>query len=862
MRNSTNIFTLLFFLFIGAHNIKGVSAFQEKVYLHLDNNWYFTGDTIWYKAYTVRADNNCPSPLSRILYVELLNEQGFLVERQQLVIDYDGHSHGQFCLSDTAFAGYYELRAYTKWMLNFGITNDSLNEQTHFKYCYPNLFSRVIPVYTCPDSIINYNRRLMPQRSTVGTYSIKYPEKSVNVRFYPEGGNLINGIESEIAFEVENYLTKRINTKGVIYEDDRPIDTISCIHRGRGKFSLLPHEGRKYTAVFEYDGKKEKFNLPKAKDEGYVIKVSNDINDAFLTVNIRTLMDRAKTIGMSVVISCRGRISVSKNIDFINGNALLEIPQEVLQTGVNDIYLIDSTGNVLLNRKSFIYKNFEKSKVDVITDKKNKIQPYEKLILAFKLHNDSVITTSHANQRFSLAIRDKSQSEPSFCTGNIMTELLLQSDIKGFIETPEYYFSPNNPQARQHLDLLMMIQGWNRYEETNKAFTPLYLPEQSTTLSISTDDVRENWFYRTTGEKHIFCNLFILNDLASDNTQNDSTYLFKGELTADTLGNLCIEYPPFYGKAILLLKAKYARKLHKKNYESINHDPNIIIRRKLFYPIKSKQLSWYELNQPDIQASDINNQDEREESIYTSLILPTIEINDKRRRHKKYSKDKPMLSYDYMDFMNLMWDMGFYDKEYMADNQIANPFYSFSFVESIILGNDYDFPKNKHINFLFDGINVQDANSEILKNQYSFLPKIEKIDIITDSPRRKSFYQLNYTSKAMTSKRHGVNGKTYQDVAYVNIRRFKDEKSQRFIVGRMINLQGFNRPAEFYCPDYSKMEMPKVKDYRKTLYWNPNVITNSEGKATVEFFNNSIATELDISAEGITKDGKFIISGN
>ena len=78
---------------------------QEKVYLHLDNNWYFAGDTIWYKAYTVRADNNRPSPLSRILYVELLNEQGFLVERQQLVIDYDGHSHGQFCLSDTAFAG-------------------------------------------------------------------------------------------------------------------------------------------------------------------------------------------------------------------------------------------------------------------------------------------------------------------------------------------------------------------------------------------------------------------------------------------------------------------------------------------------------------------------------------------------------------------------------------------------------------------------------------------------------------------------------------------------------------------------------------------------------------------------------------
>ena len=126
----THLLTLLFiFLFGIAHANPVDSLFteilptQEKTYLHLDNNWYFAGDTIWYKAYTVRADNNRPSPLSRILYVELLNEQGFLVERQQLVIDYDGHSHGQFCLSDTAFAGYYELRAYTKWMMNFGYEN-------------------------------------------------------------------------------------------------------------------------------------------------------------------------------------------------------------------------------------------------------------------------------------------------------------------------------------------------------------------------------------------------------------------------------------------------------------------------------------------------------------------------------------------------------------------------------------------------------------------------------------------------------------------------------------------------------------------------------------------------------------------
>ena len=99
---------------------KSVLPVQEKVYLHFDNNCYFLGDTIWYKAYVVLADDNSPEPLSRILYVELLNEQGYLMERQQLQINKSGQADGCFAICDTLFAGYYEIRAYTKWMLNFG----------------------------------------------------------------------------------------------------------------------------------------------------------------------------------------------------------------------------------------------------------------------------------------------------------------------------------------------------------------------------------------------------------------------------------------------------------------------------------------------------------------------------------------------------------------------------------------------------------------------------------------------------------------------------------------------------------------------------------------------------------------------
>ena len=114
------LFTIAAFASLPDKNPEKVLPVQEKVYLHFDNNCYFLGDTIWYKAYVVLADDNTPEPLSRILYVELLNEQGYLMERQQLQINKSGQADGCFAICDTLFAGYYEIRAYTKWMLNFG----------------------------------------------------------------------------------------------------------------------------------------------------------------------------------------------------------------------------------------------------------------------------------------------------------------------------------------------------------------------------------------------------------------------------------------------------------------------------------------------------------------------------------------------------------------------------------------------------------------------------------------------------------------------------------------------------------------------------------------------------------------------
>ena len=131
---------------------------QEKIYIHTDNNSYFVGDTIWYKAYVLRADDLRPTDMSRLLYVELLTPDGYLVERQRIIIDHNTQSYGQFALPDTMYSGYFELRAYTRWQLNFNVTERPhsgmddewfFNKQLARDYFrdYEGLYSRVFPIY-------------------------------------------------------------------------------------------------------------------------------------------------------------------------------------------------------------------------------------------------------------------------------------------------------------------------------------------------------------------------------------------------------------------------------------------------------------------------------------------------------------------------------------------------------------------------------------------------------------------------------------------------------------------------------------------------------------------------------------------
>ena len=245
--------------------VKNVQSFntllpQEKVYLHFDNTSYFIGEHIWFKAYVVSPAENKPTHMSKILYVELLNQQGAILQTKTLKIDGDGQCHGDFMLSDSLFSGFYEVRAYTRYMLNFDQGKKWERERSHFYLNEPPIeqhrpwyifkkyyfwfstlnffylsdypFSRVFPVYSKPQTPGNYQSKNMVDRSwteqlydahVIKKVEFFYPNeiyipKALNIYFFPEGGNLVVGTTSRVAFKATDQEGKELSIEGKIYD--------------------------------------------------------------------------------------------------------------------------------------------------------------------------------------------------------------------------------------------------------------------------------------------------------------------------------------------------------------------------------------------------------------------------------------------------------------------------------------------------------------------------------------------------------------------------------------------------------------------------------------------------------------------
>ena len=440
---------------------------QEKVYVQMDNTCYFLGDTIWFSAFTRRTNSGRPSKISRVLYAELWNHDGYLAERK-LVEMREGRGNGFFALPDTLYSGFFELRAYTRWQLNWGQTehpHKKITEQQFYNEDmakdffrdYEKLYSRVFPVYDKPKQEGEFNRdmTLRPLRRYFRS-APKAPELVLTL--FPEGGNLVEGMPCRVAFEAATS-EGEVKDGSLTLTPSKGEGTITAQteNRGRGSFTFTPEAGKSYEVVFtSSDGETVRQKIKGVEKEGVSLQVRREGDE--WTVDIRTNLE--KPLGMTIMHE-----GVVQRFEALNSSKCI-VQSSELPVGINQVTVFDEEGRVWADRLFFVTRPELTEPTIAVLGLKDQYEPFEKIELEIKKtptpalpHNGEGV----GRGALSLAVRDAVRQDLTFDSGNIMTEMLLASEIKGFVPQPEWFFEQDDEEHRRGLDLLMMTQGWRRF---------------------------------------------------------------------------------------------------------------------------------------------------------------------------------------------------------------------------------------------------------------------------------------------------------------------------------------------------------------------------------------------------------------
>jgi len=799
---------------------------QEKVYLHFDNTSYYLGESIWFKAYTVRADRNSLSNISKILYVELLNAEGYVLETKKLKLE-NGACHGDFKLNTTNYGGFYEVRAYTRYMLNFGTAA---------------CFSRIFPVYDQPKYAGDYKTRITDRLNSQSIPNKRPDEpqkkEQLNLDFFPEGGNLVQQVTSKVAFKATNQHGEDAVITGSVFNDkNEKVLDINTDYQGMGSLEFSPDAGQYYARVTS-NGLESRFNLPMALPTGYVLKVDNS-TDQNLDVLIRkNTVTTSEPLGLSV--SSRGVLYVFREINAQTENTMaFSIAKKLLPDGVAQITLYNASGNILAERLAFIHQQ-SPLKISVSQDKQA-YQPFEEVKMDFLLADPQ---NKPVEATFSLSVRDGSTSSNNPYSNNLLTDLLLSSEIKGYIENPGVYFQVNDIAHQRALDLLLLTQGWTRYSWKQMAgITPFALKEPVEKQQVIDGNIASLMIKRKL--KNVDVSMILLTDSTSQ----------QGTCKTDSVGNFNFGLIDFNGNAKLILESKVNNKRKATRFmlnrqfmpepqpytaAALNMNPDFKILKKTL--TTSGNDTTYIYAPKDQKNLSMSEQEH---------LLKTVTVKENRLPLKV------SLKYDVVKEMDKIEDTG----EWQPSDIYGFLNKTNKYVKTIPLpdGGTKITYKGKSIRFVFgnsnffanegdDDISRSGSNGSGMKgkNMNRFrggpllIDDIESVTIIEDYG-------------TIVSLLHGKVGDVTNTVVALVIQKKNYHRDPNGI--RNTTFPGYSYTREFFSPRYNQYKVSGEKDYRRTLYWNPDVKTDKEGRARVMFDNNSTCKEMSVSAETITDNG-------
>ncbi len=865
--------------------LKNIHAFnqaypQEKVYLHLDNRSYFIGDTIWFKAYVVNATTLRPTDVSRVLYVELLNDKGVEMETKKLRIE-NGQCYGEFALKDSYYTGYYELRAYTRNMMNFGNeritlfnfmdkherTGSLLSEKEAQQSLVPDinhcLFTRTVPVYSRPDTTGHYNREfeyypMHTQLAIPDETDPKMRKDDLQVRFYPEGGNLVEGVPSVVAIEANDQWGREKEIAGTLLCKGEQIGAFATEHRGRTLIQLTPESGKPIKAQVEYKGKMYTFALPIVQKEGYVLSVkpTADYIGYEVTISASPSLPN-ELLGWS--LQCRGALTAFDTLTIGNGRRIrLKLEKQVLQPGVNQFTLFNAEGCILADRLFFVQPpaNTPTIHIELPADS---LSPFEEVEVGMQIQ-----TSWGGGTRgfLSVSVTDADEDVPTYDKGDIRTELLLTSDLKGFIKDIDSYFTHSSERAiHTDIDLLMLTQGWRRYEWVTMAegtkLKPNYTPEKGYVIDgYVADQFAESAHQHQAGSYKRIENPWVAIELKSEQVD------YRDTIQADERGEFCFDIPRhFVDKAGLTIEIWKPNGLDKKGRKG-----------KYRYVFPSLYRAFSPATTPYNYYACHSPEDDYEQQVLENIdfamegLIDEVTVTKRNKQKHEIHYDRPDIVVDFVKEFNTIIDRGVHA---LTDPPPVKGFYDPVIPYTLKRAQIPDVLKFR-INATKDSLTYA-YYDRFISNLGGGITKGEYINPEGEGRPYLNFYQLpkeiRIYSNLVSRERYPIKQDLQTDHreklwAYVSY--FPKEQSPTKPPydmrdgTRRTTFQGYSRVTEYYHRDYSETALPDTADYRRTLYWNPDIETDHQGRFSLKFYNNACTKRIAVQAEGITTFGDLV----
>lgn len=747
---------------------------QEKVYLHTDKYLYSAGETIWLKAYMVHASNHRPLQQSKFVYVELLDSASIVKQRLKIQRTKAG-AYGSMKLPADYKPGEYTLRAYTYWMLNAG--REFL---FHKKIRLGNLID------TRPEEPTKEKQKRKPAQV----------KDDFDLQFFPESGHLLTGDFQSIAFKAVGNDGLSLSVSGAVYnQQNEEVATFVTGHRGMGKLILSPRINERYYAlVRDENGREKQVDLPTPEAVGVALQLTYNRGKINLKITNNTSLPADS---LYLMVHSRGEVMLLSPLNNYTG----QLSEHLLPAGIISFSILDASERVWCERIYFS-RTFADPTINMIADCSEYISR-EPVQLSFLIQKPDS-TPLPAN--FSLSVTDSYHVQKDTLNNDIRSYLLLSSDLKGYVEAPQEYFADNSLQTREKTDLLMLTQGWRRFN----------------TADIVKGNYPKNEYFLEAGQALTGKVLNLFNKPVRNSTVvSMNRYDNKVKLTTtDSLGRFYIDGIEFPDSTSITLKATTRSKIADVE----------IVPDSDFFPTPPSHLPKQLVNKESLSDEYLRVSREKYYNDGGMMVINLDEITVSASSVKKE---------DGRDF----YYSGMADSEINAERLAKFPTMRLIDVLATVPGVMV-FGDNIRIRgsmeaptLMIDGMEAIDS-SEIM---YLNAADVEEVQVFKGS------------SAAIFGVR-GANG-----VIAITLK--KGITPNRISSPSIAHIKplGFHVPDAFYVPRYEvdSIRQQKKVDLRTTIYWNPDVETDADGRAVVTFYTADNPNNYRVEMEGIAADGSI-----